>query len=94
MPIALIGAAQLRADGISSCCDIVNVPQPSVESYVTSHKEGMVQYPYSSSPMLSLWLQLSLSGLLIRWTEQGRQLTQKLTTGKTVKLYNQYSYKR
>ncbi len=52
VPVALTGVAQLRADGISSCCYIVNVHNHSF--LVTSRKEGMAWY--SSRPMPSLWL--------------------------------------
>ncbi len=41
---ALTEAAQLRANGISSCCYLVNVnktSQPSIMSYSTSRKEGL-----------------------------------------------------
>jgi hypothetical protein len=40
--VAMTGAAQLRADGISSCCYIVNVHNHP--SRATSRKEGMVWY--------------------------------------------------
>jgi hypothetical protein len=51
VPVALTGAAQLRADGISSCCNIVNVHnQPP---WATSRKEVMDWY--SSRPMPSLY---------------------------------------
>ncbi len=49
-PIALIGAAQLRAVGISSCCYIVNAQNHPL--WATSRKEGMAWY--SSWPMPSL----------------------------------------
>jgi hypothetical protein len=45
--VAVTGAAQLRADGIFSCCFIVNVH--SHPSWATSRKEGMAWY--SSIPM-------------------------------------------
>jgi hypothetical protein len=42
-PVALTGAAQLRAYGISSCCYIVNeCTQPSVMSNVTQGRLGLV----------------------------------------------------
>ncbi len=50
VPVALIGAAQLRADGIFTCYYIVTVHNHS--SLSTSHKEGMAWY--SSRPMPSL----------------------------------------
>jgi hypothetical protein len=50
LPVALTGAAQLRADGISSCCYIINVHNHP--SWATSRKEGMAWY--SSRPMPSL----------------------------------------
>ncbi len=51
VPITLTKAAQLRADGISICCYIVNVHNHP--SWATSHKEGTAWY--SSRPMPSLW---------------------------------------
>jgi hypothetical protein len=51
VPVALTGAAQLRADGISSCCYIVNVFNHP--SWAMSGKEGLAWY--SSRPMPSLW---------------------------------------
>ncbi len=52
VPVALTGAAKLRADGISSCCSLVNVHiHPS---WATSRKEGIAWY--SSRPMPSLCL--------------------------------------
>jgi hypothetical protein len=44
VPVALTGAAQLRAEGISSCWYIVNVntTQPSVMSYVTQGRHDLV----------------------------------------------------
>jgi hypothetical protein len=53
VPVALTGAAQLRADGISSCCYIVNVHNHP--SLATSRKEGMAWY--SCRPMPSLWFE-------------------------------------
>ncbi len=49
--VALTGTAQLQADGISSCCYIVNVHNHL--SWATSCKEGMAWY--SSRPLPSLW---------------------------------------
>ncbi len=40
VPVALIGAAQLRADGISSCC--CKCTQPSVMSFITQGRHGLV----------------------------------------------------
>jgi hypothetical protein len=42
VPFALPGAAQLRDDGISSCCYVVNVHNHP--SWATSRKEGMAWY--------------------------------------------------
>ncbi len=50
--VALTGAAKLRAQGISSCCYIVNVHNHP--SWAMSRKEGMAWY--SSRPMPSLYL--------------------------------------
>jgi hypothetical protein len=61
VPVALTGAAQLRADGISSCCYTVNVPNHP--SWGTSHKEGTVWY--SSRPMPSLWFSQFFDDLLL-----------------------------
>jgi hypothetical protein len=47
VPIAMTGAAQLRADGIYSCCYAVNVHNHPW--WGTSRKEGMAWY--SSKPM-------------------------------------------
>jgi hypothetical protein len=52
VPVALAGAAQLRADGIFSCCKCSKCTLPSVRSYVMSCNDGMAWY--SRSPMLSL----------------------------------------
>jgi hypothetical protein len=52
VPVALTGAAQLRADGISSRCYIVNVHNHP--SWATSRKEGMAWY--SSRPICLFWL--------------------------------------
>jgi hypothetical protein len=49
--VALTWAAQLRADGIYSCCYVVNVHNHP--SWAMSHKEGMAWY--SSRSMPSLW---------------------------------------
>ncbi len=50
VPVALKGAAQLRADGISNCCIQINVHNNL--PWATSHKEGIAWY--SSRPMPSL----------------------------------------
>jgi len=63
IPVALTGAAQLRADGISSCSYIVNVNNHA--SWATSCKEGMAWY--SSRPMLSLWSILCVRTVLDEW---------------------------
>jgi hypothetical protein len=66
VPVALTGAAHLRAGGISSCCYIVNVHNHP--SWATSCKEGMVWY--SSRP----WL-LSVCNTLQRyWTENWKKI--------------------
>jgi hypothetical protein len=49
VPIALTGAVQLRTEGTSSCCYIVNAHKHP--SWATSRKEGMACY--SSRPMPS-----------------------------------------
>ncbi len=54
VPVDLTGHAQLRADGISSCCYIVNVHNHP--SWATSHKEGMAWYSSRPMPSLCLWL--------------------------------------
>jgi hypothetical protein len=54
VPVARTVAAQLRADGISSCLYIVIVHNHP--SWATSRKEGMTWY--SSRPMPSRWLNL------------------------------------
>ncbi len=46
-PFALTGAGQLRADGMTSCCYIINVH--NLMSWAASRKEGMAWY--SSKPM-------------------------------------------
>jgi hypothetical protein len=51
LAVALTGAAQLRGDGISSCCCIINVNNHP--SWATSGKEGMAWY--SSKPTSSIW---------------------------------------
>jgi hypothetical protein len=51
VPIAMTGAAQLRADAFSSCCYIINVHNHP--SWATPRKESMAWY--SSRPMPSLW---------------------------------------
>ncbi len=53
VPVAMTEAAQLRTDGISKCCYLVNIhiTQPSVKS-----KKGMTWY--SSRPLPSLWFGL------------------------------------
>ncbi len=53
VPVALTGAAQLQADGISSCCYIVNVHNHP--TLATSRKEAMAWS--SGRAMPSLWLQ-------------------------------------
>jgi hypothetical protein len=73
VPVSLTGAARLRADGVSSCCYIVNVH--NYTSWAASRKEGMAWY--SSRPMPSLWLsptpfsQESHSGIkyAVQWVE-------------------------
>jgi len=52
IPVALTWAAQLRADGFSSCCYIVNVH--SHPSRATSGKEGMAWYSSRPMPAFSL----------------------------------------
>ncbi len=43
VPVSLTGAAQLWADGISSCCYMINIHNhPSVMSYVTQGRHGLV----------------------------------------------------
>ncbi len=54
VPVALTGAAQLRAEGIPSCCHIKNVHNHPL--WATSRKEGMACY--SSRSMPSLWYRL------------------------------------
>ncbi len=54
VPVALTRAAQLRADGISSCCYIVNVHNHP--SWATSRLEGMAWYSSRPMPFLCLWL--------------------------------------
>jgi hypothetical protein len=56
VPVALTGAARLRADGISICCYIVNVHNHP--SWAASRKEGMGRN--SSRPMPSLCTILSV----------------------------------
>jgi hypothetical protein len=51
VPVALTGAAQQRADGISSCFYIIKVHKHP--SWATSRMEGTAWY--SSSPWPSLW---------------------------------------
>ncbi len=58
--LALTGAAQLRADGISSCCYGGNVHNHP--SWAMSRKEGIVWY--SSRPMPSLWFFLAFGSIL------------------------------
>ncbi len=63
---ALTGAAQLRADGMSSCCYIINTH--NLMSWATSRKEGMSRY--SIKLMSSLWCQPHaqfLGPLIIDW---------------------------
>ncbi len=50
VPIALTGAAQLRADGGSSCCYIINVHNHP--SWATSRKDGKARY-FSRPDVLS-----------------------------------------
>jgi hypothetical protein len=54
IPVALTGAAQLRADVISSCCYIVNLHNHP--SWPTSCKEGMAWYSSRPMPSRCLWL--------------------------------------
>ncbi len=42
VPVALTGAAQLRADGIFSCCYIVQCTQTTVMNYVTQGRHGQI----------------------------------------------------
>jgi len=51
--VALTGAAQLRAVGISSCCYIINVHNHP--SWATSHKEDKVWYSSRPMPSLCKW---------------------------------------
>ncbi len=61
VPVALTGATQLRADGISSCCYIVNVHNHP--SWATSCKNVMARC--SSIPMSALWSHLTCSYIAI-----------------------------
>ncbi len=54
VPVALTGVAQLRANGSSSCCYMIN--EDNHPSWATSRKEGMTWY--SSRPILLLPLLL------------------------------------
>ncbi len=55
IPVALTGVAQLRADGISSCCYVGNVHKHP--SWAISCKEGMACYSTLVDPcLLSVWL--------------------------------------
>ncbi len=53
VPVALTGAAQLRAHGISSCCYIVRMYVNKHPSWATSRKEGMAWFSRRTMP--SLW---------------------------------------
>ncbi len=59
-PVALTWAAQLRVDGISSYCYIVNIHNHL--SWATSRKEGMIWY--SSRPMPSICPSPCFGGIL------------------------------
>ncbi len=60
VPVALTGAAQLRADGISSCCYIVKKwTQPSAMSYVMQGRHGRY---CSRQCLLSVWKPNNFNG--------------------------------
>ncbi len=63
VPVALTGAAQLRADRVSSCCYIVNVNNHP--SWATSRKGDIAWY--SGRLMSSLWLWLTILKILRTW---------------------------
>ncbi len=84
VPVALIGAAQLRVEGISSCCYILNIHNHP--SWARSRKAGMAWY--SSRPMTSLWHPelLTIRIHLIHVSTVGF-ISQSLTKGMLVRCY-------
>ncbi len=81
--VALTGAAQLRADGISSCCYVVNIHNHP--SWATSRKEAMVWY--SSRPTMPTWHSTChLSDVLLLMTNATSFLHSKSTFNRSSQL--------